>query len=225
MTCADLEALAAELALGTVSGAERAVALDHLAACAACRDLVDDLAGVADRLLLLAPASEPPPGFESRVLAGMGVAPAGERRPAGHGHGRRRRRRVLAGVAAAAVVAGLSTAGAALLAGDGGGRRPAEVRTALAADNEGRWRCRAVVYGDMPTWLVVSLDRLDGSNSAYSVDAVVAGNPTPVTVGTFRLEQGHGTLARPVDLPAADLTSVRVLDAGGRVRYEMFFDH
>jgi hypothetical protein len=216
MTCAELEALAAELALGTVAGAERARALDHLAGCAACRELVDDLAGLADRMLLLAPVIEPPPGFESKVLAQMGVAaPVRELRPS-------RRRRLLVGIAAAALVAGLSTAGAAFVAGESD--RPVEVRTALAADNEGRWRCRAVVYGEKPTWLVVSLDRTDGSSNSYSVEALRAGNPTPLKVGTFSLEQGHGTLARQVELPAGDLESVRVLDSGGRVRYEMFFD-
>lgn len=216
MTCAELEALAAELALGTVAGAERARALDHLAGCAACRELVDDLAGLADRMLLLAPVIEPPPGFESKVLSRMGVAaPVRELRPS-------RRRRLLVGIAAAAMVAGLSTAGAAFVAGES--ERPVEVRTALAADNEGRWRCRAVVYGEKPTWLVVSLDRMDGSNNSYSVEALRAGNPTPLKVGTFSLEQGHGTLARQVELPAGDLESVRVLDSGGRVRYEMFFD-
>jgi hypothetical protein len=215
MSCAELEALAAELALGTVAGAERARALDHLAGCATCRELVDDLAGLADRMLLLAPVIEPPPGFESKVLAQMGVAPVRELRPT-------RRRRLLVGIAAAALVAGLSTAGAAFMAGEA--ERPVEVRTALAADNEGRWRCRAVVYGEKPTWLVVSLDRTDGSSNSYSVEALRAGNPTPLKVGTFSLEQGHGTLARQVELPAGDLESVRVLDSGGRVRYEMFCD-
>lgn len=216
MTCTELEALAAELALGTVSGAERARALDHLAGCAACRELVEELAGVADRLLLLAPVMEPPPGFESKVLAGMGVAPVRELRPPA------RRRRLLVGVAAVALVAAMSTAGAAWLAGES--KRPVEIRTALAADNEGRWKCRAVVYGDKPTWLVVSLDRTDGSSNTYSVEALPAGSEVPVKVGTFNLEQGHGTLARPLDLPAEQLQSVRVLDSGGRVRYEMTFD-
>lgn len=216
MTCAELEALAAELALGTISGAERAGALDHLAGCAACRQLVEELAGVADRMLLLAPVAEPPPGFESKVLARMGVAaPVRELRPP-------RRRRLVVGIAAVALVAAMSTAGATWLARDS--ERPVEVRTALAADNEGRWTCRAVVYGAKPTWLVVSLDRMDGSNNSYSVEALRAGSSSPVPVGSLTLEQGHGTLARTVDVPAGDLQSVRVLDSGGRVRYEMTFD-
>ena len=74
--CADVDALAAELALGIVSGAERAAALEHLANCSACRARVDELAEVADDLLLLGPEREPPAGFEGRVLTAMGVAGA-----------------------------------------------------------------------------------------------------------------------------------------------------
>ena len=215
MTCAEVEALAAELALGTVSGAERAGALDHLAGCSACRGLVDQLARAADNLLLLAPVVEPPPGFETKVLARMGVAPVGERR-------RPRRRRLAVGIAAVALVAAMSGAGVAWLAE--GRERPGDIRTVLIADDEGQWTCRAMVYGDNPTWLVVSLDRLDGSNNAFTVEALQQGRTEPVPVGTLALEKGHGTLARPLELPAGELESVRVLDRGGRVRYEMFFE-
>jgi hypothetical protein len=75
--------LAPELALGIVDGEERADALRHLSTCAECRRAVDDLAEVADELLILAPVQEPPPGFASRVAEGLAL-----RRPP-----RRRRRR------------------------------------------------------------------------------------------------------------------------------------
>lgn len=222
ITCAQLEELSAELALGTVSGAERAVALDHLAGCPTCRELVDQLSRVADNLLLLAPAAEPPPGFESRVLARLGVAAAPA--PAAVRALRPVRRRVLVGVAAAALVAGLSGAGAAWLSSDEAGPRAVpELRTALAADVNGRWTCRAVVYGENPTWLVVSLDRTDTLSAAFSVEAIRAGDVNPIRVGTFTIDQGHGSFAKAVELPANDLQSVRVFDSGGRLRYEMNF--
>lgn len=211
MTCAELEALAAELALGTVSGAERAVALDHLAGCAACRQLVDELSRAADTMLALAPLVEPPAGFESKVLGRLSVAAAGGRR-------RMPRRRFLVGVASAALVAALAGVGGALVAGDRGPASP-EIRTALARDDEGRWTCRVSVYGEGPTWLVVSLDRIDGSNSTFSVEAVVDGRPDPVPVGSLALRDGHGTLAAATELPVGDLRSVRVVDRGGTVRY------
>jgi hypothetical protein len=216
VTCAEVEQLAAELALGTVSGAERAGALDHLARCAACRELVEQLARAADGLLLLAPVVEPPPGFESKVLARMRVAPVQEFRPPG------RRRRLVVGVAAVALVAAMSGAGVAWLAAEDD--RPVDIRTVLVADEQGQWTCRAVVYGDNPTWLVVSLDRVDGSNNSYSVETLHEGSPEPVAVGTFTLQSGHGTFARALELGRGELESVRVLDAGGRVRYTMTFE-
>jgi hypothetical protein len=217
VNCAELQDLAAELALGTVSGAERAAALDHLAGCPGCRALVDQLARAADTMLLLAPVAEPPPGFESKVLARMGVA--APRAP--RAHRPPRLRRALVGVAAVALVAALSAAGAAWLGDDAD--RPTELRTALISDDKGVWTCRAVVYGRDPTWLVVSLDRTDGLNASFSVEAVAAGNQVPVPVGRFTIQDGHGSMASTVELPAEDLESVRVLDGNGRVRYEVTF--
>jgi hypothetical protein len=55
-----------------------------MAECARCRAVVADLASAADSVLLLAPTIEPPPGFESRVLARAAaspVAPARRRWP------------------------------------------------------------------------------------------------------------------------------------------------
>ena len=211
MTCAELEALAAELALGTVSGAERAVALDHLAGCPACRQLVEELSRAADTMLLLAPVVEPPAGFESKVLTRMGAPATGGRR-------RAPRRGLLVGVAAVALVAAMAGAGSAWLTGDRAPSSP-EIRTALVRDDQGRWTCRASVYGEGPAWLVVSLDRTDGSNASYSVEAVVDGRSDPVLVGSFTLRDGHGTLATTTEVPAGALRSVRVVDGGGRVRY------
>jgi len=66
--CEELEAMAGELALGVVSGRERADGLAHLARCVACRQLVADLSQSADALLVVGPIAEPPAGFESSVL-------------------------------------------------------------------------------------------------------------------------------------------------------------
>lgn len=66
--CEEVRALAPELALGIVEGEERGRALEHLADCPECRRRVEELAEVADQLLLLAPHREAPAGFESRVL-------------------------------------------------------------------------------------------------------------------------------------------------------------
>jgi hypothetical protein len=70
--------------------------LHHLASCPDCRRLVSELSAVADELLLLAPAHEPPAGFESRILARLGE----------RGKTRGRKLRKVLGIAAIALLAG-----------------------------------------------------------------------------------------------------------------------
>ena len=79
MTCPELADVAAELALGVLTGRERAVAIAHLGACEACREDVRQLMATGEQLRELLPPAEPPAGFESRVLERLGLpAPAGQ---------------------------------------------------------------------------------------------------------------------------------------------------
>src|ERR1700677_3621147 len=74
MGCDEFADVAAELALGVLTGRERADALAHLERCDACRETVRQLTMTGEQLLGLLPAVEPPAGFESRVLARLGIA-------------------------------------------------------------------------------------------------------------------------------------------------------
>ena len=67
--CAETRELVPELAAGVTTGEVRARALAHLARCRFCRQELDEVTKVVDELLLLAPDSEPPAGFETSVLA------------------------------------------------------------------------------------------------------------------------------------------------------------
>jgi hypothetical protein len=79
MTCAELADVAAELALGVLTGRERAAAVAHLDKCDECREYVRQLMATGEQLLELLPTAEPPAGFETRVLERIGLpAPAGE---------------------------------------------------------------------------------------------------------------------------------------------------
>ncbi|MFF3762754.1 hypothetical protein ACFYYR_01465 [Streptomyces sp. NPDC001922] len=80
LTCAELRELGAELALGILPGRERAVAIAHLDRCPSCREYIEHLTLAEDGLLGLLPGSEPPVGFEKRVLRRLGMSGA---RPAG----------------------------------------------------------------------------------------------------------------------------------------------
>lgn len=71
--CGELVDMAAELALGVLTGRERAAALAHLDGCPACSEYVRQLTATGEELVQLLPPREPPAGFESRVLDRLGL--------------------------------------------------------------------------------------------------------------------------------------------------------
>ena len=73
MACAELADVAAELALGVLTGRERADAIAHLDTCDACREHVRQLMATGEQLRELLPPAEPPAGFETRVLDRLGL--------------------------------------------------------------------------------------------------------------------------------------------------------
>lgn len=74
--CGYVSDVAAELALGLLTGRERAACLTHLEGCGACRAEVSGLAVTADDVLLAGPRSAPPEGFDHRVLDRLTAAGA-----------------------------------------------------------------------------------------------------------------------------------------------------
>jgi hypothetical protein len=66
--CSGHEDEVAGLALGILTGRERARALVHVEECGYCSHELERFAIVADNLLELAPSSEPPVGFEVGVI-------------------------------------------------------------------------------------------------------------------------------------------------------------
>jgi anti-sigma-K factor RskA len=78
MSCDEFAGVAAELALGVLTGRERAAALAHLDGCESCREQVRELTMAQDELLALLPSQEPPAGFESRVLDRLGLIAPGQ---------------------------------------------------------------------------------------------------------------------------------------------------
>lgn len=210
--CIELRDMVAELAVGALGGGERARAVAHLSVCPHCRQEAADLTRVADDLLLLAPETEPPPGFESRVLASLGRHRSATRPPARH------RLRMLAAAAALIVAAVGGGVAARVTAPD---EEPAQVRTALALSASGRATCRVVVTGGDPASLVLTLDGSSGFSADYVVEAQPAtGDPIPL--GRFSLVDGHGMFATTVGVDGADLRSVRVFDTEGKLLYEAF---
>lgn len=199
MTCDELQAVAADIALDEITGADRAAALTHLGGCSACRTVVAELAAVADSLLLLAPSIEPPEGFESRVVARFGTA----RSP------RRRWARVAAVAAAAAIIGG--TVGYVARGDD-----PRTLPVAALLTSADGHAAGSVVLATGPDRMTCVFEdpRFGG---AYDVQVVLA-DGSIADVGGFSAKGTPWSWTVPLPVDAADVRAVRVLGAGGELR-------
>jgi hypothetical protein len=229
MGCEQVRDLAAELALGIAEGEERDAALRHLSGCAGCRRLVSELSSVGDELLQLAPAQEPPAGFESRVLAGITGPPRRRRRqPLAH------RWRWIATAAAAVVLAATLGAGSVLLA-TAGDRRLAAGYQAVLSQGRGAYFLAAPLQGTrgrvgtvfgyqgQPSWVMVTLQPSVQEEGRFRVQ-VVTRDGRYLPLGDAVLGGAKGTWGGqlPVDLSA--LHELRFVGSDGQPTLTATFD-
>jgi Putative zinc-finger len=187
--CEEVRELAPELALGIVEGEERGRALEHLADCPECRRRVEELAEVADQLLLLAPHREVPVGFESRVLGRVLPSPRPRRR--------RRLRLVLAPAAAAVAAAAIVLA---IVAPDL--RTASHYRHTLDQANGKEFESYALRAGDThvgtvfsyegsPSWVHIDVDA--GHRAGLTAADLVTDDGTQVPLRWFHMDPGGGS--------------------------------
>jgi hypothetical protein len=239
LNCAQVREVGAELALGILPGEERAAAVAHIDRCPECREYVEQLTLVGDGLLDLLPASEPPPGFETRVTSALGLTsqrrgrpPQGPRRWGRHQGGQARSGRRRGGArqwgrrlrlaAAAAVIA--------LVAGLGGwavGAATSQATPAPAPSHAAKPLLRATLVADRhkvgtvyaypgsPGWVYMSVD-LDHTVRGVTCELVRRDGGT-VRVGWFALEDGYGYWGAPADVERGTLTGVRLVAHDGSI--------
>jgi hypothetical protein len=166
----------AELAAGVVDEPERTVLLDHADGCPSCRSELDGLADAIDRLVILAPAADPPPGFEAAVLERWAVGAAGAEGDTGASRAEAPARPRLAALAVAALLAlGLGVVlGRSLTAPDdaGDGQRAAPGRPADLAAGHG---AEPIVTVDGTVIGSTFLDRTDPPTVVLVLTRVEAG--------------------------------------------------
>ncbi len=230
MGCAEFADAAAELALGVLTGRERARALAHLDRCEACRENVRQLTVTGEELVGLLPAIEPPAGFETRVMERLGLAtptpaPARHLSPARRfgqklagwmgsaGAGRPRRLLAAAAVAVAVIVAGLGGWGLHAATSS-----PLSSATLLTASHQTAGKI--YFYDSGSRWLYMSVNIGPGSG--------VAGNGTVVcqvegpdghvtTIGSFRLTGGYGYWGSPAPATSGPLAGARLVTTTGAI--------
>jgi hypothetical protein len=221
MGCEEFANVAAELALGVLTGRERAQALAHLERCDGCRAEVRRLTLTGEELLGLLPTAEPPAGFETRVLARIGLEPPAPapkphvwtlpRRSAARPPGITRRL-----LAAAAVVAALAVA----ILGGWGLRAATSTPTAssrltsAALVSAGHHSAGTIfVYNGTPRWLYMSVDMSSGNGPV--ICQVVGRDGHVTTVGSFWVDNGSGSWGSPA--PAGPLAGARLVTQNGAV--------
>jgi hypothetical protein len=216
MNCAEFADVAVELALGVLTGRERADALAHLDHCNACAAGISELMA-GEQLIGLLPAREPPPGFEIRVMERLGFAVPRHRSPRHRrqpepGH---RARRMLAAAAAVVAVAGAAVGGWGLPMATS----PPPPRTALSSaallgaghQNEGE----IFLYQGEPRWTYMDVHLQTGTGLVTC--QLVGADGRVTTIGSFRLTDGHGSWGSPGWVGHATPVGARLLASDGTV--------
>ena len=230
MGCAEFADAAAELALGVLTGRERARALAHLDWCEACRENVRQMTVTGEELVGLLPAIEPPAGFETRVMERLGLAtsapaPARHLSPARRfgqklagwmgsaGAGRPRRLLATAAVAVAVIVAGLGGWGLHAATSS-----PLSSATLLTASHQTAGKI--YFYDSGSRWLYMSVNIGPGSGVAGNgtvVCQVEGPDGHVITIGSFQLTGGYGYWGSPDPVTNGPLTGARLVTTTGAV--------
>ncbi len=193
--CAQVRELGAEFALGILDGRQRAELMSHVDTCEGCRDELRQLNQVRDELLALVPASEPPLGFESRVLRSLG---------------RSKRRQWLRPVAAAVALV-IALAGGWLL---GSSRQDSLVSAELTTG--GHVVGQAFLYTRSPAWVYMTVTGVSDDVSCQVGHADGSWD----TTGWFSLRNGYGYWGGPAKADPATITAIRLVRSDGTVLAE-----
>ena len=189
MTCADVHLLAAEAALGLVSGADRAALLAHLETCERCRALVHDMTTVADALVLASPQADPPPGFEQRVLSRLGATAP------------RRRWATVMGAAAAVILVI-----AAFALGRAGSPTSPGIREVAMRTPSGRTVGEAYLHDGEPSWVFAAVPGWKDDLTEFHLQVTLAdGTTTDASgIGSWGTVVSDSRQVRSVALIGAD---------------------
>ncbi|KUN84861.1 hypothetical protein AQJ66_15050 [Streptomyces bungoensis] len=232
MSCEQLREASAELALGVLPGRERAEAIAHLDRCADCRQFIEPLCRVGERLIGLLPDQEPPLGFETRVVRRLTPDTTAHE---GHGSARARGlggRPVLAriGLAPAAVTLAALCGFAGWAVGtaieDVTASAPAAPRgepmlvgDMTSAADAGRSVGEVYAHPGRPGWIFMSV-ALDGAGRPYSGKVTCLlerSDGGTVRLGEFALREGQGDWGSTARVDSRGVSGARLVSPDGTV--------
>jgi hypothetical protein len=213
--CQDYTGDLSELALGVLTGRERARALSHVETCPRCAEELEQLSRAADALVEVAPEVEPPLGFEVRLFERMGVADVPHRRR------RRAPRWVPSALAAAAAVAALVVGLTLALSSPApparnaaGAARHHDVDVATLFEH-GESVGHVVTHAGAQPWMSMML--ADSSARGRVECFVVTNDGVTHWVGWFTAKDGYGAWLAPLHIDPKDLRAAQVVSPSGTV--------
>ena len=210
----------AELALGILTGRERAATLAHVDACPRCAEELQQLARVSDAVVSIAPGVEPTVGFEVRLFSRMGltetpptpsIAPARRRATPLRWVAASPRWALAAAAVVVALVLGLSLGLSSGQRSEGGRH---EVATATLTE-KGRTVGRVSTYGGANPWMIVTL--ADSATDGRVTCEVVTANGVTHKVGSFSAKDGYGAWGAPLRVAPQDVRKAEVVSSNGTV--------
>jgi hypothetical protein len=205
----------AELALGVLTGRERARVLSHVESCPRCAEELEILSRTADSVLQAAPDMDPPLGFEVRLFERMGVTDVRPRRR------RLRRSRwvpAVVGAAAAAVALGVglsvtsSPSTSPTVSAQAPGSHQVETAALVSA---GKTVGHVMTFGGDKPWMSMMLDDSSAHGTVRCV--VVTEDGVTHTVGTFESREGYGAWMAPLHVNPATVRTAEVVSPSGTV--------
>jgi hypothetical protein len=200
-----------ELALGVLTGRDRARALVHVESCPRCAEELEQLSRAADAVVQAATEAEPPMGFEVRLFERMGVADVRRK-------GRLRPRWAVGALsAAAAVVAlavGLSLGLSSSSAPPNPSAAPAKVVTANLVEH-GTVVGRVAAHGGAHAWMWMML--IDSKARGPVNCIIVTSDGVSRQVGTFVAEKGYGAWVAPLHVDLKNIRSAEIVAPSGTV--------
>jgi anti-sigma factor RsiW len=210
-TCSEVREAAAEYALDILEPHERSVMAAHLLRCPACRAEVEVMSGIGTRLLELVPGTEPPLGFDERVLAAVRPDVRAARRV-----WHRPAPRLFAGAAAAVAAVILAIGSLSLGWFHDGSTSPAPRAVLTAQFLQGGREVGELYASAHPAWLDMTVKGVTGADEVTC--QLVGKDGKVTTVGSFDLVGGNGTWGAPDPQGGlADVRGARLVDGSGRV--------
>ena len=220
--CEEYDDELAELALGVLTGRERARTLSHVESCPRCAEDLEILSRTADTVLQAAPDMEPPLGFEVRLFERMGVTDAVPRRRRGRGFRPSRWVPAVVGVAAAALALGIGfsvTSSPNPNRDQAAGPTPTSTSShqVVTADlvSDGKTVGRVMTFDGKKPWMSMMLDDSSARGTVRCV--VVTENGKVHTVGTFESHEGYGAWMAPLHVNPATVRTAEVESPSGTV--------